>query len=377
MNETVKLLQQLIQRKSLTPDDAGCQKLIADYLQPLGFQIVEHNQEGVSNLWAYYGDIYAQPLFVFAGHTDVVPTGEESQWRYAPFDAVIHEQKLYGRGAADMKGAIAAMLTATKVFLEQHTPSNFSLGFLITSDEEGDAKFGMKSLVDYLIMHHIKPRYCVIGEASSMEQVGDAIKVGRRGSLHGHLIVKGQQGHIAYPALAANPIHKALIALDEICKQTWDQGDEHFPETTLQISNVHSGTGALNVIPGTMKVDFNLRYSPAITPEQIKNKIHAILDNHELQYELEWVLSSEPFFSKPQRLAKTTRHVIENLYGYQAEYNTLGGTSDGRFLMGLNCELIELGLINKTIHQVDEHVGLDDLACLQQLYLELLKALFH
>ncbi len=370
---TLKLLKELIARRSLTPDDAGCQQLIAKRLEPLGFKI-EHLRYGdVDNLWARRGT--QAPLFVFAGHTDVVPTGPLDQWRSDPFTPTLRDGYLYGRGAADMKGGIAAMVTAVERFVKQHPTHPGSIAFLITSDEEGPSINGTVKVVEHLEARKEKMDWCLIGEPTCVKTVGDTIKNGRRGSLTGKLVVHGTQGHVAYPHLALNPIHVFSNALAELCAEQWDQGNEFFPPTTFQISNMHAGTGADNVIPGDLEIVFNLRFSTELTPEKIKQRVHALLDKHALKYDLAWRLSGQPFLTPKGALVQAARSAIKEIAGIEAEISTSGGTSDGRFIAPTGAQVLELGVANTTIHKLNECVKLDELDALSAIYQRILEKL--
>jgi succinyl-diaminopimelate desuccinylase len=370
---TLQLTKDLIARRSVTPDDAGCQQLLAQKLAQLGFHI-EHLRFGeVENLWARRG--HSEPLFVFAGHTDVVPTGPESDWSSPPFTPTIKDGLLFGRGAADMKGSIAAMLTACEHFIAQHPEHPGSIAFLITSDEEGPAVDGTVKVVEWLQQRKQTIDWCLVGEPTSTDKVGDVIKNGRRGSLNGRLVIHGQQGHVAYPHLARNPIHLAAPVLNELCAITWDSGNEHFPPTTFQISNIHGGTGASNVIPGQLTIDFNFRFSTQVTDELLKTRVHTLLDKHGLKYELQWSLSGQPFLTPAGELVEATRQAVQDVCGYQAELSTSGGTSDGRFIAPTGAQVLELGPRNASIHKIDEHVSVQDLDTLSQIYERILERL--
>ena len=370
---TLQLARALIARSSVTPDDAGCQQLLAERLAQLEFNI-EHLRYGdVDNLWARRGT--SAPLFVFAGHTDVVPTGPESDWSSPPFTPTIKDGMLYGRGAADMKGSIAAMLTACERFTARHPNHQGSIAFLITSDEEGPAVDGTVKVVELLQQRKEAIRWCLVGEPTSTNQVGDVIKNGRRGSLNGRLVVHGQQGHVAYPQLARNPIHLVAPALTELCAITWDNGNDHFPPTTFQISNIHGGTGATNVIPGKLTIDFNFRFSTEVTDAQLQTRVQALLNKHNLEYDLQWSLSGQPFLTPAGELVEATRQAVQQVCGYQAELSTSGGTSDGRFIAPTGAQVLELGPLNATIHKVNECVSVNDLEVLSQIYERILERL--
>lgn len=365
-NPTLELTQKLIQAASVTPDDAGCQLLLASHLKALGFSIEALRFGEVDNLWARRSA--AQPLLVFAGHTDVVPTGPLAQWTSPPFTPTIRDGFLYGRGAADMKSSLAAMVVACENFIRQFPKHQGSIAFLITSDEEGPAINGTRKVMEYLQTRGEKLTWCIVGEPSSEQTLGDTVKIGRRGSLNGHLKIYGTQGHIAYPHLAENPIHRSLTALSLLCNSHWDDGLENFPATSLQISNIHSGTGATNVIPGDLEVLFNFRFSPAVTAEQLQQKVTAILNQQQLHYDLTWKLSGGPFLTASGKLLDAASAAIQEITGLTPQLSTGGGTSDGRFIAPTGCEVIELGPCNASIHQIDEHVRVDDLTRLAKIY---------
>lgn len=373
MQTLLELTKQLIAKPSITPNDHGCQKLISEFLQPLNFSIEELNFGDVKNLWARHGDTH--PLFIFAGHTDVVPPGPLEQWRFNPFEPTIADGNLYGRGTADMKSALAAMLVATQNFIKKFPQHKGSIAFLITSDEEGEAINGTVKVIEELQRRGEKINWCVIGEATSTTQLGDTIKNGRRGSLSGELTIHGVQGHIAYPQLADNPIHKALRALDHIVQVEWDKGNQYFPATSLQISNIHAGNGATNVIPGELKVLFNLRYSTEVTQQIIVKKIEDILHQYKLKFTLTWQHSGKPFLTKEDALIAAAKKAITDIVGITAELSTSGGTSDGRFIAETGCEVIEIGPSNASIHKIDEHITLDELEKLVQIYQRILEIL--
>lgn len=370
---TIKLLTDLIQRPSVTPDDQGCQSLIADRLRPLGFTIESMRHGDVDNLWARLGT--SGPLFVFAGHTDVVPTGDESAWTHPPFSAEIENGMLFGRGAADMKGSVAAMVTAIERFQKSTQSMQGSVAVLLTSDEEGPAVNGTRKVIEALDARQEHIDFCVVGEPTSSKMLGDTIKNGRRGSLSAKLTVLGKQGHVAYPHLADNPVHKAMAMLDELVSISWDAGDQHFPPTTLQISNIHAGTGAGNVIPGDVTVDFNLRYSPATRVEKIKQVVEDLIHKHHLQVELEWHNSAEPFLTGVGSLTNAMRTAIAQATGVEAQLDTGGGTSDGRFI-ALSCQqVVEFGPLNSTIHAINECISCSDINTLSTIYENLLELL--
>ena len=367
-SKAVTLAQALIQKPSVTPDDHGCQAMIAKHLSDLGFKITDLGQNGVSNLWATHG---SGPCLVYVGHTDVVPTGPAQHWDHPPFAAHIVDRILYGRGAADMKSSIAAMLAAIERFLGQYQPL-FSIALAITSDEEGPATDGCVRICEFIQKNNIPINWCLVGEPSSNERLGDIIKVGRRGSLHGHLTLKGQQGHVAYPHLAVNPIHQAPPVLQALCNTHWDDGCDDFPPTTMQISNIHAGTQALNVIPGEIKIDFNFRFGPTSTPKRLIQKTEDILKAANIPYEINWRTSAEAFITPCGALRDAIRQAVEKHTGIIPEASTSGGTSDGRFFAPLGCEIVELGVINKTIHQINEHTSIDDINALCDMYFDTL-----
>lgn len=375
MTETIQLAQQLIQIDSVTPDDKGCQKIIADYLTPLGFTIENMRFGDVDNLWARKGT--SSPCLVFAGHTDVVPTGPESEWTYPPFSAHIDGDVMYGRGTADMKSSIACFMAATNRFVSSYPDHKGSIAFLITSDEEGPAIDGTVKVVETLEARNEKFEYCLVGEPSSSTKLGDSIKNGRRGSLSGTLTIKGIQGHIAYPELAENPIHSFAPALEQLIQVQWDHGNEYFPPTSFQVSNINSGTGATNVIPGKAEVLFNFRFSTEHTPESLQESVHAILDHHNLDYDLEWNLSGLPFITPSNgALIKAVKQASHSVLGYEPKLSTGGGTSDGRFIAPTGAQVIELGPLNATIHKIDEQVSVSDLNKLTDVYYQTLINLF-
>ena len=372
MSETLELAQQLIKRPSITPLDEGCQELIAKRLVAIGFSVETLQFEEVTNLWATIGS--SGPLFVFAGHTDVVPTGPQNDWQYPPFDATVADGFLHGRGAADMKGSIAAMITAVERFLPAAV-LNARIGFLITSDEEGSAINGTQRVIKELGNRNIKIDYCLVGEPSSSEQLGDTVKIGRRGSLGATLVVKGIQGHVAYPQLAVNPIHKVLPELAHLTDITWDEGNASFPATSFQISNINAGTGATNVIPGQIEVVFNFRFSTELDADTIKSRVTQLLDEAELNYQLDWKLWGNPFLTDAGKLVEAVSESIQQHCGYDTERSTAGGTSDGRFIAPTGAEVVELGPCNATIHQVDEKITVAELDKLSDVYQSVLQAL--
>jgi succinyl-diaminopimelate desuccinylase len=372
MSETLELAQQLIQRPSVTPLDEGCQELIAKRLTAIGFNVETLQFEDVTNLWATLGS--SGPLFVFAGHTDVVPTGPENNWLYPPFSATVADGFLHGRGAADMKGSIAAMVTAVERFLAV-SELNSRIGFLITSDEEGIAVNGTQKVIKELGDRNIKIDYCLVGEPSSSDQLGDTVKIGRRGSLGAKLVVTGTQGHVAYPQLAINPIHKILPVLRHLTDITWDEGNTSFPATSFQISNINAGTGATNVIPGRIEIVFNFRFSTELDAPTIKSRVTQLLDEAELDYQLNWSLSGNPFLTDTGKLVEAVSESIKKNCGYDTELSTAGGTSDGRFIAPTGAEVVELGPCNATIHQVDEKITVAELDKLSGVYQSVLQAL--
>ena len=372
MSETLELAQQLIKRPSITPLDEGCQELIAKRLVAIGFSVETLQFEEVTNLWATIGS--SGPLLVFAGHTDVVPTGPQNDWQYPPFDATVADGFLHGRGAADMKGSIAAMITAVERFLPAAV-LNARIGFLITSDEEGSAINGTQRVIKELGNRNIKIDYCLVGEPSSSEQLGDTVKIGRRGSLGATLVVKGIQGHVAYPQLAVNPIHKVLPELAHLTDITWDEGNASFPATSFQISNINAGTGATNVIPGQIEVVFNFRFSTELDADTIKSRVTQLLDEAELNYQLDWKLWGNPFLTDAGKLVEAVSESIQQHCGYSTERSTAGGTSDGRFIAPTGAEVVELGPCNATIHQVDEKITVAELDKLSDVYQGVLQAL--
>jgi len=370
---TLELSKSLIARASVTPDDLGCQKLIAERLAALGFTIENLKFGETDNLWARLGN--ETPCFTFAGHTDVVPSGPESDWATPPFTPTIKNGVLYGRGAADMKSSIAAMVTATERFLTDTPKLNGSIAFLITSDEEGPATDGTVRVVKTLQERNEEITWCLVGEPSSTNKVGDVIKNGRRGSLGARLTVYGQQGHVAYPHLADNPIHAISPALTELCASSWDNGNKHFPPTTFQISNLNAGTGATNVIPGEIVVELNFRFSTEVTVQQLQATVEEILDRHNLNYKIEWVLSGQAFITEQGELVSATQAAVKKVCQYETELSTAGGTSDGRFIAPTGSQVVELGPVNASIHQIDENVNIEELDLLSSIYEEILNRL--
>ncbi len=366
MSDTLTLAKTLIQRPSVTPEDTGCQLLLAERLQAIGFEIEPLRFGDVDNLWARRGN--ARPLLCFAGHTDVVPTGPQHEWRFPPFSAQEHEGQLYGRGSADMKGSVAAFVTACERFIARHPDHAGSIAFLITSDEEGPAKDGTVRVIETLEKRGEKIDWCLVGEPSSTDRLADVIKNGRRGSLDATLTVQGIQGHVAYPHLARNPVHAFAPALLQLSTEIWDQGNDHFPPTTFQISNINAGVGATNVIPGKLEVRFNLRFSTELNEQIIRKRVEAILNQHALDYEIDWQLSGNPFLTAEGELVDAIRQAVKSVCGYETQLSTAGGTSDGRFIAPTGAQVVELGPLNATIHQVDEYVSIADLHRLSDIY---------
>ena len=373
MSDTLELAKQLVARASVTPEDAGCQALMAERLRAIGFDVEDLPFGEVSNFWARRGE--QGPVLAFAGHTDVVPPGPREPWHSGPFQPEVRDGCLYGRGSADMKGSLAAMVTACEAFVARHPDHRGSIAFLITSDEEGPSVNGTVKVVEHLQARGERIDWCLVGEPSSSRVVGDTIKNGRRGSLNGYLTVRGRQGHVAYPHLADNPVHRAAPALAELVAIEWDQGNDHFPPTTFQIANLHAGTGAENVIPGELEVQFNLRFSTEITEAQIRDRITALLDAHGLDYDLRWRLSGQPFLTPAGELVDAARGAIRGVMGFETALSTSGGTSDGRFIAPTGAQVVELGPVNATIHQVDECVAVDALDQLSRIYLDILQRL--
>lgn len=374
LSPTLELTCELIRRESVTPEDAGCQQLMIDRLKAIGFQITHLPYGDVENFWAIHGE--TGPTLCLAGHTDVVPTGDTHNWQYPPFEPTIEGDLIYGRGAADMKGSLAAMITAVENFVSDHPDHSGRIAFLITSDEEGVAVNGTVKVVEWLLERNEIPEWCLVGEPSSTKTVGDVIKNGRRGSLGGELIVKGIQGHVAYPQLADNPIHNIAPALTELSTEHWDQGNEFFPATSFQISNIQSGTGATNVIPGEANVLFNFRFSTEVTDQELKTRTEAILNKHKLNYQLTWNLSGVPFLTAEGALVEATIESIHEVTGTKTQLSTAGGTSDGRFIAPHGCQVIELGPVNATIHKVDECASITDIDGLSEIYQKIMEKLF-
>jgi len=373
MSRSVELAESLIARRSVTPADEGCQQLIGERLEAVGFTLEPLRFGNVENLWARRGA--GRPVFCFAGHTDVVPTGPLAEWRTDPFVPTLREGLLYGRGAADMKTGLAAMVTATEEFVRGHPQHRGSIAFLITSDEEGPSVDGTKRVAETLAGRGERIDWCLVGEPSSEVTLGDTIKVGRRGSLSGRLTVHGVQGHVAYPQLAENPVHTLAPALAELTRHVWDEGTAHFQPTTFQVSNLNAGTGAPNVIPGELKARFNLRYSPVQTLERLKSTVEEILSRHGVRYTIEWYVSGEPFYTPPGVLSDTVAEAVAEVTGARPRLSTGGGTSDGRFIAPLGAQVVELGVVNASIHKVNECVRAADVDALERIYLNVLRKL--
>ena len=370
---TLALTKQLIAEASVTPDDKNCQAILAERLQKIGFTIEAMNFNDTQNIWARRGN--SAPLLCFAGHTDVVPSGPEEKWTSPPFEPTERDGKLYGRGTADMKTSIAAFVTACERLVAEHPEHSGSIALLITSDEEGDAYDGTTKVVDALKARGETIDYCIVGEPTAVNRLGDTIKNGRRGSLSGNLTIKGKQGHIAYPHLAVNPVHTFAPALAELVATQWDKGNAYFPATGFQISNIQGGTGATNVIPGSLNVKFNFRFSTESTDSGLKQRVHEILDKHGLDYDLQWSLSGQPFLTEAGELTQVAQAAIAEVCGISAELSTTGGTSDGRFIKAIARELIELGPVNASIHQIDEHIELAAVPELSAVYQNIMKRL--
>ena len=372
---TFELARELISRASVTPNDAGCQEILRQRLALLGFKAEPMRHGEVDNLWMRRGS--RAPLVCFAGHSDVVPTGPLDQWRSDPFTPTVRDGVLYGRGAADMKSSLAAFVTAIEGYLSEHPDHPGSIALLITSDEEGAAVNGTVKVVEALRARAERIDYCIVGEPSSARTLGDTIKNGRRGSLSGELLVRGVQGHIAYPLQSRNPIHQFAPALAELAATEWDPGNEDFPPTTWQVSNIGAGTGASNVIPGELKASFNFRFSTASTVESLKSRVQAILDRHGLDYALDWSLSGKPFLTPRGKLVETLTRAIERVTGQRPQLSTAGGTSDGRFIAEICPEVVELGPVNESIHKLNEHIAIADLDTLSKIYQQALSDLLN
>ena len=373
MSATLELTRDLVARRSLTPEDSGCQEVIINRLEPLGFHVERMRSNGVDNFWARRGA--ESPVVCFAGHTDVVPTGPLDKWHSDPFVPTLRDGMLFGRGAADMKTSIAAFMVAAECFVKAHPDHGGSIALLITSDEEGPATDGTVKVCEMLKARGERIDYTIIGEPSSSQQFGDTIKNGRRGSLSGRLVVKGVQGHIAYPHLGKNPIHLVAPAIAELAITVWDKGNEYFPPTTWQISNIHSGTGALNVIPGTAEIDFNFRFSTASTEQGLKDRVHALLDKHGLEYDLAWTLGGKPFLTPRGALVDALTAAVQETVGITPEISTTGGTSDGRFIAEICDQVAEFGPLNASIHKLNEHVSVADMDKLADIYVIALERL--
>ena len=375
MSKTLALTEQLIALDSVTPEDKGCQRTLISLLEPLGFHCETIQSGDVTNLWARRGT--TQPLVVFAGHTDVVPTGPVAQWQSAPFTPTHRDGKLYGRGAADMKTSIAAFVVATEEFIAAHPDHQGSIGFLITSDEEGPATDGTVVVCEQLKARGEQLDYCIVGEPTSVDVLGDTIKNGRRGTMSGKLTIKGVQGHIAYPQLAKNPIHLFAPAMAELVAEVWDEGNEYYLPTSWQMSNIHSGTGASNVIPGDAVIDFNFRFCTASTAESLQQRVHAILDKHGLNYDLKWTIGGHPFLTPKGSLSDALADAIRAEMGVETELSTTGGTSDGRFIAKICPQVVEFGPPNASIHKIDEHVELRYIDPLKNIYRRTLENLLN
>jgi len=373
MSPTLELTRDLISRPSVTPADGGCQEVMMKRLAAIGFRVERMNFGNVANFWAVRGR--GAPVFCFAGHTDVVPTGPLEEWQTDPFVPTVSDGVLYGRGAADMKSGLAAMITATEEFVRQYPDHRGSIAFLITSDEEGPSVDGTKRVVEVLKARGERIDWCIVGEPSSESEIGDTVKIGRRGSLSGRLTVHGIQGHVAYPQLAENPVHTLAPALAELTSRLWDEGNEHFEPTTFQVSNLNAGTGAPNVIPGELKARFNLRYSPVQTVASLKETVEGILRKHGVKYTLEWYVSGEPFYTPPGPLSDAVVAAVKEVTGKPPRLSTSGGTSDGRFIAPMGAQVVELGVVNKTIHKVNENVRISEIDALHRMYFNVLRNL--
>src|SRR5579863_3892572 len=373
MSATLELTQDLIARASVTPADEGCQELLAVRLLRAGFEVERLRYGNVDNLWARHGA--AGPVLCFAGHTDVVPTGPLEEWRSDPFKPTVRDGLLYGRGAADMKSGLAAMVTASEAFVDAHPDHRGAVAFLITSDEEGPSVDGTKRVVETLRERGERIDWCIVGEPSSEHSIGDTIKIGRRGSLSGRLTVHGVQGHIAYPQFATNPVHRFAPALAELVIRVWDHGNEHFQPTSFQVSNLNAGTGAPNVIPGELRARFNLRYSPVQTVEGLQRTVEEILTRHGVRYTLEWYVSGEPFYTAPGALSNAASAAVKTITGAQPALSTGGGTSDGRFIAPMGAQVVEIGVVNASIHKINESVRIEDIDSLHAIYVSLLRNL--
>lgn len=375
MSKTLELAKQLISRQSVSPEDAGCQDILIERLEKIGFVIDKLPFADVKNFWARRGD--KGPLFVFAGHTDVVPPGPTELWNNDPFTPTEVDGMLYGRGAADMKSSLAAMVTAVENFIAENPNHPGSIGFLITSDEEAAATNGTVKVVEHLQNQGIKVDYCLVGEATSDKQFGDTIKNGRRGTLSGKLKIFGTQGHIAYPHLCDNPIHRSAKIIDALVNTVWDEGNDHFSPTSFQISNIHAGTGANNVIPGELELLFNFRFSTESTAENLKNLAENIVNKHDVRFNIEWSTSGDPFLTTTATLSQALSKSITAITGINPALSTSGGTSDGRFIAKMGCEVVEFGPINNSIHKVNEHICSKDLEKLSQIYQQTLSLILR
>ncbi len=374
MADTLALTQELVRRPSVSPEDGGCQELMIERLVARGFSIERLPFGSVLNFWAVRGTADA-PTLCFAGHTDVVPTGPVEDWHSDPFVPTIRDGALYGRGAADMKSGLAAMITATEAFVDSHPRHRGRIAYLITSDEEGPSVDGTRRVVEHLKARRERIDWCLVGEPSSEQEFGDTLKIGRRGSLSGRLAVHGVQGHIAYPHLAENPVHRLAPALAELCARHWDDGTEHFEPTSFQISNLNAGTGAPNMIPGELKARFNLRWSPVQTLEGLQRAVAEILDRHRVRYTLDWFVSGLPFLTPPGELSEAVAAAVADVVHRRPKLSTGGGTSDGRFIAPLGAQVVELGVVNRTIHMVNEHVRVEDIGTLSDTYGRVLERL--
>ena len=373
MSDVLELTVELCRRASVTPDDAGCQGVLAARLRAAGFKAEALRYGAVDNLWATHG--FGDPVVVFLGHTDVVPSGPPAQWTSPPFEPQLRDGMLYARGAADMKGSVAAMTLALGAFVRAHPEHRGTVALLVTSDEEGDARDGVRRVAEELARRRQPIHQCVVGEPSSKTDLGDVCRIGRRGSLHGKLTVRGVQGHVAFPQLALNPIHAIAPALAELCAREWDRGDAHFPPTGFQVSNIHGGTGVLNVIPGELALDFNFRFAPATGAERLMRGVESILTRNGLDYRIQWDLSGAPYFTPPGPLLDAVRASVREVTGIETRPDTAGGTSDGRFIAPLGAQVVELGPVNATIHKIDEHVRVADLEKLEVIYRRILERL--
>lgn len=375
MSAVLDLTQELVRRKSVTPDDGGCQMLIADRLAKLGFKAERMRFGDVDNLWVTHGE--GGPVFSFLGHTDVVPTGNITQWSSDPFVPTIRDGRLYGRGAADMKAGVAAMVVTLEEFVAANPHHTGTVGLLLTSDEEGPTNlFGVRRVVEEFRTRGQRIDWCVVGEPSSSQRLGDIVRVGRRGSLSGKLTVRGVQGHVAYPDKVRNPIHLAAPALAELAETKWDEGNAEFPPTSFQISNINAGTGALNVVPGTLVVDFNFRFCTASTSQSLRDRTETMLRKHALDFAIDWNVSGEPFLTHDGKLRRAAMQSIEEICGIKPTADTGGGTSDARFIAPMGAEVVEIGPVNASIHKIDEHVSIDELETLPRLFLRIMEKLF-